>query len=110
MTEQEMIDNLFSLPDKDGNHLMIFAMNDYDWWADYGIEPAIVNYTKFQHEDVGLDHDEIEIKAHALSKDEANSLKFCDPDENATRTFAEKLKHEIDKGEKFPNFFASTEY
>lgn len=100
------INDLFSLPDKEGN-LMIFEMNDQDYWVDYNIESAIVNYIKFQREVAGLDDEELEINAHALTKEEANRFKFHDADERISRTFAEQLKVEIEKGEKFPNIFAT---
>jgi hypothetical protein len=106
--ETAIDESIFVLPDRDGKALMIFEMNEYDWWVDYHIEAAIVNYTKFKQEVAQLDLDEIEINAHALRHEEASKLKFGD--DNITRTFAEQLDYEIKRGDKFPCFFASTEW
>lgn len=102
-------DKIFSLPYKD-TKLMIFEMNSYDWWIDTDLESAIRNYRQFQSSLV--DDKDIETKdAFAISNERAQQLQYFDCDgDKQTRTFAEQLQIEIEKGRKFPDFFASTEY
>lgn len=102
-------DEIFSLSYKD-TKLMIFEMNGYDWWVDTDLESAIKNYRQFQNGKV--DDEDIETKdTFAISKERAERLKYFDSDgDKQTRTFAAQLQFEIEKGRKFPDFFASTEY
>ena len=87
----------------------VYEMNDCDWWADFSLEEARKNYSDF----IEIEDDESEpVELTIEEMQELTYAKDCDyPDSKVfTITFKQQLEHMIKKGEKFPCFFASTEY
>jgi hypothetical protein len=87
-------------------------MNDCDWVAAESPESAIAYYL-----DMISEKDTPENRAEYLEEPivpldaaDMNKLRFNDTDENKVRSFREQLDLEIARGQKFPCFFASTEY
>ncbi len=84
----------------------VFAMNDCDWWAAETLDEAKTAYldqTGMTEADGPFD-DPYELDAKAMDR-----LRFSDND-GAVRTFREQLERMLASGQKFPAFFASTEY
>ena len=85
--------------------LKVFAMNDCDWMAGGTLEECKAEYLRKytgEHDPEAFD-DPHEVPADRMAK-----MKFHD--DGTVRTFAEQLQRMIHAGEKFPTFFASTEY
>lgn len=80
----------------DERKLKCYKMNDFDWWVDYSLEEAKINYKK----DSGLTDDEID-EAYELSDEELNQV-FDNDDQTTLRQYLESFST--------PGFFASTEY
>ena len=83
--------------------MKIFSMNDCEWMAAETLEEAKVAYLEQTGEDEDLLDDPGEIAESQYDK-----LMFRDDD--GSRTFRQQLDLMIARGEKFPTFFASTEY
>lgn len=93
--------------------MKIFKMNDYDWVAATTAEEAtkyyesIVNADPEEEPPVALTVDQL--KAHRFLKDTPTD----DNEEElaaSTWTFADELAERLANNEKFPCFFASTEW
>lgn len=88
-------------------NMKIFRMNDCDWCAGEDLESVVEFYMDF----VDLDKDEACDQPCELTELDMDRLIFTpDSKDEDLRTFREELKRLIDKGEKFPMFFASTEF
>lgn len=98
--------------------IKIFKMNDCDWWAAETLEQAkedcVTTFGGRYPEDAEEFLDDVrEVPGGNMSK-----LRFVDPDESdettasgyVERTFRQELNDRIERGEKFPQPFASTEY
>ena len=86
--------------------IKIYQINDCDWVAASTLEEAYTYaYKHFDEDPDYFDKDEIK----ELTSEEMDRLTFIDEDESK-RTFREELQLLIDKKEKMPAFFASTEY
>jgi len=98
--------------------IKIFKMNYCDWVAATTIEEA----TQCLADHVGdgvVDNkfiDDYDVEATEITEKQYETLKFIEsdgPDEfdvDNPKSFREKLNEMVKKGEKFPQFFASTEY
>lgn len=88
--------------------MKIFSMNDCDWMAGEDLESCKAAYVKI----TGMDANDEETfsDTYELSPEKMDKLKFNDVEAGVTRTFREQLERMIAAGEKFPTFFASTEY
>ena len=96
--------------------IKIFAMNDCDWYAAESVEDALKAMAEVwsykttpegitaMQQDFSADHPE------ELHDKELDLLNYRDEDEISVRTFREQLAQMIADGQKFPCFFASTEY
>ena len=94
----------------DKKQIKIYKMNDIDWWVDYSEWEAKENYINWVCESVGVLRDEVDAHARELSNDELHHLKYYDGYDDQKRTFYEQLQIMINRKEKFPCFFASTEW
>lgn len=92
--------------------MKIFRMNDCDWVAAESLEDAFdvpeaqLGFSRDEWKDLCDDPKE-------LTEEELDSHQFTpDPYDksNAKISFREELNRRIQLGEKFPQFFASTEY
>jgi len=88
-------------------------MNDCDWWADFSLEEAKINYPRF----TGMPTDEAwdeEDNPSELTPEEMQKTMFSpDPYDEPNvpkRTFQEELDKNIKEGKTEPFFFASTEF
>ena len=91
--------------------MTIYAMNDCDWMAGESLESVKTLY--LAENAGGLPEDEALDEPHELNDHEMDRLRFHDDDaENPDdyRTFRQELNRRIANGDKFPCFFASTEY
>lgn len=102
-------------PDKWGDEMKIWQINDMEWWIGEGTpESILAAYMEeygVSHEDATGDEDEF---PYELSDGALDGLKFqdCDEDERPTgivRTFREQMDVEIERGGKFPRLFAASE-
>jgi len=87
----------------------VYEMNDCDWWADFSPDEAKKNYSEF------IDIDDGESEPVELTEEEMDRLTYATDDdypdgEVSTITFKQQIEYMIKNGEKFPCFFASTEY
>lgn len=87
--------------------LKVFKMNDYDWFADYSKEEAIIHYK----ETMGTTDDEID-EVEELSKMELKEqrLVFVDEPKGKDGKHPSVSFYKFLKGMKRPDIFASTEY
>ena len=86
--------------------IKIYQINDCDWVAASSLEEAYTYACKHCDEDPDyFDKDEIT----ELTSEDMDRLTFIGDDERKL-TFREELRVLIDKKEKMPTFFASTEY
>ena len=92
--------------------IKIFKIGDSDWIASETLEQALIVFK-------GISDLKDDMECHELSDHELDNLKFRDEeceDENDEemptneRSFRDELKNRIDKGEEFPQYFASSEY
>ena len=88
--------------------LKIFRMNDCDWMAAETLEQAKRGYLQTVWGGTGECDDEAFDCPGEISEAQYDRLLFRD-DDGTTRTFREQLQRMIERGEKFPCFFASTE-
>jgi hypothetical protein len=99
----------------------IFQLNYCDWWAGYDLESVMAAYRKEMTEGhfAPCDpNDDIFDEPHELSDADMERLKFVDGDDpinadgtpGGTRSFREELRRQVERGDEFPCFFASTEY
>ena len=89
--------------------MKIYRMNDCDWCAGEDLESVKKFYMKY----CGLDEDEAFDGLRELTEEEMDRLIFYDNNcykDDSHRTFREELQRLIDLNQKFPLFFASTEY
>ena len=93
----------------------IFAMNDCDWVAAETMQQA--KQCLADHVDRGVVDEKFEQdfldEPYKLSPLAMDKLKYIGDEDNPYEkpvTFTQELKNRIDAGEKFPQFFASTEY
>jgi hypothetical protein len=95
--------------------IKIFKMTDCDWWAGLDLESCIADTVR----EYGLPRDEaVDPNAHELTDEELDRFKFIDGDDpinadgtpGGSRTFREQLALQVNRGDTFPQFFASTEY
>lgn len=84
----------------------VFALNDCDWYAATSLKDAIRGWKQ----DTGMGDDELD-NPHELTEADMLYYKFIDEDKpEEKRTFKDELQRRVVKGEKFPQFFATTEY
>lgn len=93
--------------------IKIFAMNDCDWMAAETLEQAIQEYkANFSGDGFGA-FDEKD-SPRELTSEEMDRLMFretgSDDEPLDKKSFRTKLEEMIADGEKFPAFFASTEF
>ena len=91
--------------------MKIFSMNDCDWMAAETLEEATAVYLR--DFGGGLDADEALDQPHEVSEAGMDRLRFHDDDAETPedyRTFRQELQVRMARGDKFPCFFASTEY
>lgn len=84
-------------------------MNDCDWMAGESAEECLLEYkANFTG---NYDGDE-PLAPLELTEEEMKTLRFQDNDlfPAVSRSFGKQLQNMIKNGEKFPTFFASTEY
>ena len=92
--------------------IKVFRLNDYEWWAGETLEEVKKNYTEI----TGVDGEEaFDEPIEAMSAEALKSTKYHtdtkDKDGKAiVITFAEELENRIKSGQKFPCFFATTEF
>lgn len=90
--------------------IKVFKMNNCDWMAGESLDSCKDNYLRnYFH---GSIHEEPFEGARQLTEQEMDKFHFCDDEvqPSVTRTFREQLAHIIERGERFPTFFASTEF
>lgn len=96
-------------PTEGKEKLKIFSMNDCDYMAAETLDEAkkeyAANWSGMGHDD---DKDMFDDPGE-ITPIQYEKLLFHDED-GKVRSFREQLQLLIDKGEKFPTFFASTEY
>jgi hypothetical protein len=89
--------------------IKVLSMNDYDWMAGETLEACKVEYIEHYGGDVWEDENEDQFEgARELTTADMQHYKFAD-DDGEVRTFQEQLDKMIAEGDKFPQFFASTE-
>ena len=101
----------------------IYQMNDCDWYAAETLDEAKLCMAKMvaNGEVTPAFEKEFLDNPRWIDDAEMDSLKFCEEYDERTDyaneldyrrkvSFREKLRQMIDAGEKFPTFFASTEY
>lgn len=93
--------------------MKIYKMNDCDWIAAENLDEAKLCLA------VLIDRGVVDAKfeeeylddPYEISEEQWDKLKFVDEDDpKDVRSFREELQRMMDKGTKFPAFFASTEY
>jgi len=108
--------------EKEGK-MNIYQMNDCDWYAAETLDEAKLCMAKMvaNGEVTPAFEKEFLDNPRWIDDAEMDSLKFCEEYDERTDyaneldyrrkvSFREKLRQMIDAGEKFPTFFASTEY
>ena len=90
--------------------MKIFSMNDCDWVAAETLEEAKAAYLEHTYitNSTNDEHDAFDDPGE-ITEIQYDKLLFHDED-GKVRSFREQLQHMIAAGEKFPTFFASTEY
>ena len=91
--------------------MKVFAMNDRDWMAGESLESVTELYLK-EYAD-GLPKDEALDNPHELTEHQMDRFRFHDDDAefyDDCQTFQQRLNFMVRRGDKFPCFFASTEY
>jgi len=92
--------------------IKVFRLNDYEWWAGETLEEVKKNYTEI----TGVDGEEaFDESIEAMSEEALKSTKYHtdtkDKDGKAiVITFAEELENRIKSEQKFPCFFATTDF
>lgn len=84
-------------------NVKIFQLNDCDWWAAESLQDAKDDYIATVGDDYEFDN------PHELDEVTMDRLRFYEED-GSYRTFARELRRRIKSGQKFPCFFASTEW
>ncbi len=88
----------------------IYALGDCEWYAGR----SWLSVALFIHDGILSWKELFDQGLKKLTKDEMQNLTWCDPDANGGAgmecSFQTEIEHRIDKGEKFPAFFATTEY
>lgn len=94
--------------------IQVFEINDCEWWAGEGtpadILAAYMLETGVSHEDATGDADQY---PRPLTNAEMDCLMYFDDeirDLGTARTFRQQLAQMVKAGEKFPCFFATTEF
>jgi hypothetical protein len=96
--------------------IKVFEVNDCDWVAAATLEDAMAFYAKEcfagNRAEAFPDGEEevAEVTDEAMNRLKFRDDEFHDDDKATIRTFREELQRRIDAGDKFPQFFASTEY
>ena len=89
--------------------IKVWEVNACDWMAAATVEEATA-----KHKKLGMDCDDDPIEPHPLTEEDMQRLIFQDEDDTTRavtrRSFREQLDKMIAEGEKFPCFFASTEF
>jgi len=86
--------------------IKVFKLNDYDFYAGLNLEGCIKVYI----EETGLPRDDAIDDPHELSDEDMQKCRFwTDESMTATITFRQYLTGLILDGNKFPDFFASSE-
>lgn len=99
--ENEVV--VFILPGKD---LKVFKMNDCDWWMDYNLIDAIVNYSEF----IMIPSEECTDDPYQLSIRGLRNHEFVSDDFFGVKcSFLEELQRRQSISNE-PDFFASTEF
>jgi len=84
----------------------VWKMDDCDWVAAETLDEAIKEWESH----VGLSAAEESLDPHLMSWKEMDAHTFHDPETGTTRSFSAELRNRVRRGEKFPQFFASTEF
>lgn len=87
--------------------IKVFAMNDCDWMAGETVEDCLREYKANYSGDYDGDDP---LEPEELDDEEMNTLRFTNDEIDKKWSFREQLNWMIERGEKFPTFFASTEY
>lgn len=94
--------------------MKIFEMNDCEWYAGESVEDCIEAFVKDNGEELEFwEECRDEGYPKLLSEKEMQDLNFLeDPydSECPKRSFKDELNRMIERGDKFPCFFATTEY
>ena len=92
--------------------MKVFAMNDCDWMAGEDLASVTALYLKEYSGD--LPADEALDESHELTRPQMDGLRFYtdhgDGGDGSYQTFQQRLNFMVQRGDKFPCFFASTEY
>lgn len=88
------------------NKVKVFKLNDYEWYAGYDLESCIKCAIKM----TGMTEEEVVDDPFEETQESLDLLVFYDEDDDEKRSFSEELELRIERGEKFPDFFAGTEY
>ena len=90
--------------------MKVFAMNDCDWMAGESLESVTELYLKEYAG--GLPKDEACDNPHEVTEHQMDRLRFHDDAESPDdyQTFQQRLNFMVRRGDKFPCFFATTEY
>ncbi len=104
--EKLRIENEIVIFEPPGKDLKVFKMNDCDWWMDYNLIDAIINYSEF----IMIPSEESTDDPYQLSKKSLNTLEFYPDDDSVNKySFLEELQRRQSISAE-PGFFASTEY
>lgn len=87
--------------------IKIFQMNDCDWMAGETLGGCIAEYAL--NYDGHIDREEFEPCEVPDAKLDRLSFDY-DGEDSVDRTFRQQLQFMIERGDKFPTFFASTEF
>jgi len=92
--------------------IKVFRLNDYEWWAGETLEEVKKNYTEITGVDGEEAFDEpIEVMSEKALKSTKYHTDTKDKDgKKIVITFAEELEKQIKSKQKFPCFFATTEF
>lgn len=89
----------------------IYAMNDCDWYAAESKDAAILcMMATLSETDVHKFFDDYSIDVKKLDRDDLLDNWFIEENQEIKKTYRFKLKEMVDAGEKFPCFFATTEF
>ncbi len=88
------------------NDIKLFAVDDCTWYAAKTAEEAV----QAAMADTGLSREEFSEDIHEISNAMMDKFKFVEEDGKEIGTFREELNRMIAAGEKFPCFFATSEY
>lgn len=89
--------------------IQVFQLNDWTWYAAETLEEAAAQYSK---DSDGLPSEELCVDPFALSDEAMDRIVYHDDmydSGSPCRSFREELQRRVDRGFKFPCFFATTE-